>query len=164
MRFILTMAVILSLTGCAGQNFSGWFESEQEKADAVMEEIFEACKNEDTEKISELFSESTREQIGNLDEEVSAFFSYIEGDLKSFEGDCVSSGENSQGRKKTELCGMYHLTTSEEKYCLNFYLYARDDENEENTGLYKIEIAAEADVQQEDFIWDNPEIGVFVGG
>ena len=29
---------------------------------------------------------------------------------------------------------------------------------------YKIEIAAEADVQQEDFIWDNPEIGVFVGG
>lgn len=80
MRFILTMAVILSLTGCAGQNFSGWFESEQEKADAVMEEIFEACKNEDTEKISELFSESAREQIGNLDEEVSAFFSYIEGD------------------------------------------------------------------------------------
>lgn len=70
--------------------------------------------------------------------------------LKSFEGDCASSGENSQGRKKTELCGMYHLTTSEEKYCLNFYLYARDDENEENTGLYKIEIAAEADVQQED--------------
>lgn len=84
--------------------------------------------------------------------------------LKSLKEIVHLPAENSQGRKKTELAGRYHLTTSEEKYCLNFYLYARDDENEENTGLYKIEIAAEADVQQEDFIWDNPEIGVFVGG
>ena len=60
--------------------------------------------------------------------------------LKSFEGDCASSGENSQGRKKTELCGMYHLTTSEEKYCLNFYLYARDDENEEIQDCIKLKL------------------------
>ena len=164
MRFLLTMAVMLSLTGCAGQNFSGWFESEQEKADAVMEEIFEACEDEDAEKISELFSESAKEQIENLDEEVHAFFSYLAGDLESFEETVHLPARTSRAERKRNYAECIILQRRKKRYCLNFYMYARNDENEENTGLYKIEIAAEEDVQQEAFIWDNPELGIFVGG
>ena len=41
--------------------------------------------------------------------------------------------------------------------------YARD-ENAQNVGIYKIEIALESEVAEDNFIWDNPPNGIFVGG
>ena len=31
-------------------------------------------------------------------------------------------------------------------------------------GIYKIEIALESEVAEDNFIWDNPPNGIFVGG
>ena len=47
---------------------------------------------------------------------------------------------------------------------LNFYMYSEDDENAQNVGIYKIEIALESEVAEDNFIWDNPPNGIFVGG
>ena len=46
----------------------------------------------------------------------------------------------------------------------NFYMYSEDDENAQNVGIYKIEIALESEVAEDNFIWDNPPNGIFVGG
>ena len=45
-------------------------------------------------------------------------------------------------------------------------MYSEDDENaqEGNVGIYKIEIALESEVAEDNFIWDNPPNGIFVGG
>lgn len=50
------------------------------------------------------------------------------------------------------------------QYCMNFYMYSEDDENAQNVGIYKIEIALESEVAEDNFIWDNPPNGIFVGG
>ena len=102
--------------------------------------------------------------IENLDTEISAFFDYIEGSIQSFEGDCASSSESNYGKRKTELDGMYLILTEKERYCMNFYMYSEDDENAQNVGIYKIEIALESEVAEDNFIWDNPPNGIFVGG
>ena len=47
---------------------------------------------------------------------------------------------------------------------MNFYMYSEDDENAQNVGIYKIEIALESEVAEDNFIWDNPPNGIFVGG
>lgn len=52
--------------------------------------------------------------------------------MKSFEGDCASSSESDYGKKKTELTGMYLISTDEEE------------------------------VNKEDFVWDHAEMGIFV--
>ena len=93
-----------------------------------------------------------------------AFFDYIEGSIQSFEGDCASSSESNYGKRKTELDGMYLILTEKERYCMNFYMYSEDDENAQNVGIYKIEIALESEVAEDNFIWDNPPNGIFVGG
>ncbi len=57
--------------------------------------------------------------------------------------------------------GMYLILTEKERYCMNFYMYSEDDENAQNVGIYKIEIALESEVAEDNFIWDNPPNGIF---
>ena len=148
-----SVIIILGLTGCSNKYFNDWFSSEQNETDKMCQQIIEACKQQDSEKLKSLFSE-----------EISAFFDYIEGSIQSFEGDCASSSESNYGKRKTELDGMYLILTEKERYCMNFYMYSQDDENAQNVGIYKIEIALESEVAEDNFIWDNPPNGIFVGG
>lgn len=150
------------LTGCSARYFDTWFHSEQEEADQMCQNIIDAYTQQDSEKLKNLFSEESRENIPELDTEIASFLDYIKGKVKSFEGDCASSSESDYGKKKTELTGMYLISTDEEQYCMNFYMYSKDDENPQNIGLYKLEIATEEEVNKEDFVWDHAEMGIFV--
>ncbi len=158
------MITIFSLAGCSNKYFTDWFNSEQNETDKICQQIIKAYKQQDSEKLKWLFSEESKKEIENLDTEISGFFDYIEGSIKSFKGDCVSSSESNYGKGKTELNGMYLISTDEEKYCMNFYMYSEDDENAQNVGIYKIEIALQSEVSEKNFIWDNPQNGIFVGG
>lgn len=88
----------------------------------------------------------------------------IPGDIQTFEGDCASSSDSDHGKKIIELDGMYNISTSSEKYHMNFYMYSQNDSDSKAVGLYKIEIALESEVAEDNFIWDNPPNGIFVGG
>ena len=156
--------IILGLTGCSNKYFNNWFNSEQNETDKICQQIIEAYKQQDSEKLKSLFSEESKKNIEDLDTEISVFFDYIEGSIQSFEGDCASSSESDHGKRKTELDGMYLISTDKEKYRMNFYVYSEDDENAQNVGVYKIEIALESEVAEDNFIWDNPQNGIFVGG
>ena len=159
-----SVIIILGLTGCSNKYFNDWFSSEQNETDKMCQQIIEACKQQDSEKLKSLFSEESKKNIENLDTEISAFFDYIEGSIQRFEGDCASSSESNYGKRKTELDGMYLILTEKERYCMNFYMYSQDDENAQNVEIYKIEIALESEVAEDNFIWDNPPNGIFVGG
>ena len=57
--------IIFSIGGCMNREkyMSDWFTSEQEEADKMMEQIIEACRKQDTQKLKELFSENSRKNI-----------------------------------------------------------------------------------------------------
>ena len=61
--------IIFSIGGCMNREkyMSDWFTSEQEEADKMMEQIIEACRKQDTQKLKELFSENSRKNIKNID-------------------------------------------------------------------------------------------------
>ena len=121
---LFSVIIILGLTGCSNKYFNDWFSSEQNETDKMCQQIIEACKQQDSEKLKSLFSEESKKNIENLDTEISAFFDYIEGSIQSFEGDCASSSESNYGKRKTELDGMYLILTEKERYCMNFYMYS----------------------------------------
>ena len=150
---LFSVIIILGLTGCSNKYFNDWFSSEQNETDKMCQQIIEACKQQDSEKLKSLFSEESKKNIENLDTEISAFFDYI-----------ASSSESNYGKRKTVLDGMYLILTEKERYCMNFYMYSEDDENAQNVGIYKIEIALESEVAEDNFMWDNPPNGIFVGG
>ena len=148
--------IIFSIGGCMNREkyMSDWFTSEQEEAD----------KKQDTQKLKELFSENSRKNIKNIDVKINELFQYLKGDIQTFEGDCASSSDSDHGKKIIELDGMYNISTSSEKYHMNFYMYSQNDSDSKAVGLYKIEIALESEVAEDNFIWDNPPNGIFVGG
>lgn len=100
-----SVIIILGLTGCSNKYFNDWFSSEQNETDKMCQQIIEACKQQDSEKLKSLFSEESKKNIENLDTEISAFFDYIEGSIQSFEGDCASSSESNYGTR-TPVAGL----------------------------------------------------------
>ena len=89
-----SVIIILGLTGCSNKYFNDWFSSEQNETDKMCQQIIEACKQQDSEKLKSLiFRRKAKRNIENLDTEISAFFDYIEGSIQRFEGDCASSSE-----------------------------------------------------------------------
>jgi len=127
-----SVIIILGLTGCSNKYFNDWFSSEQNETDKMCQQIIEACKQQDSEKLKSLFSEESKKNIENLDTEISAFFDYIEGSIQRFEGDCASSSESNYGKRKTELDGMYLILTEKERYgipCLQKHCIRRTISN-----------------------------------
>ena len=95
-----SVIIILGLTGCSNKYFNDWFSSEQNETDKICQQVIEAYKQQDSEKLKSLFSEESKKNIENLDTEISAFFDYIEGSIQRFEGDCASSSESNYGKRK----------------------------------------------------------------
>ena len=93
--------IIFSIGGCMNREkyMSDWFTSEQEEADKMMEQIIEACRKQDTQKLKELFSENSRKNIKNIDVKINELFQYLKGDIQTFEGDCTSSSDSDHGKK-----------------------------------------------------------------
>lgn len=93
--------IIFSIGGCMNREkyMSDWFTSEQEEADKMMEQIIEACRKQDTQKLKELFSENSRKNIKNIDVKINELFQYLKGDIQTFEGDCASSNDSDHGKK-----------------------------------------------------------------
>mgnify|MGYP000321969639 FL=1 len=163
--WILSVFILTGLCGCSNRNLPRWFQSEQDGADHVMRKIAEACNTQDTEKMMKLFSESSKKKLPDLEEEIRTLFQYLEGNqIIDFQGDCASSGEKDRGKGRIEWVGMYELSASDEEYSMNFYMYPEDEENPQNVGIYKIEIATAEETEKADFMWNYPEIGVFIAG
>ena len=78
-----SVIIILGLTGCSNKYFNDWFSSEQNETDKICQQVIEAYKQQDSEKLKSLFSEESKKNIENLDTEISAFFDYIEGSIQS---------------------------------------------------------------------------------
>lgn len=162
--FIVCILLVSNVCGCSSKNkyMSNWFNSEQEIADNMMQQITNICNENDIEKFKNLFSKNSLKNVVDIDNQISSFFEFIDGDIKEFYGDCASSAENNHGSKKVELDGMYHISTTKNKYCVNFYMVYKNDDSPSDIGLYKIEIATEDTVNKEDFIWDTADKGVFI--
>lgn len=162
--FILCMTLMLILCGCSNRDeyMSNWFNSEQEISDNMMKQIVDIYNEGDVKKFKKLFSENSLKNISDIDKQISSFFEFIDGDIQKFYGDCASSSENDNGNKRIELDGMYHILTSKNKYCLNFYMVYKADSIPSDIGLSKIEIATEETVDKEIFVWDTSKNGIFI--
>ena len=68
-----SVIIILGLTGCSNKYFNDWFSSEQNETDKMCQQIIEACKQQDSEKLKSLFSEESKKNIENLGTEISLF-------------------------------------------------------------------------------------------
>ena len=76
-----SVIIILGLTGCSNKYFNDWFSSEQNETDKMCQQIIEACKQQDSEKLKSLFSEESKKNIENLDTEISVSYTHLQFSL-----------------------------------------------------------------------------------
>jgi len=58
-----SVIIILGLTGCSNKYFNDWFSSEQNETDKICQQVIEAYKQQDSEKLKSLFSEERKRTL-----------------------------------------------------------------------------------------------------
>ncbi len=100
------------------------FSSEQNETDKMCQQIIEACKQQDSEKLISLFSEESKKNIENLDTEISAFFDYIEAVSKVLRAIVHHQVKATMVKGKRNWMYVSHIDR-EERYCMNFICIVR---------------------------------------
>ena len=60
---LFSVIIILGLTGCSNKYFNDWFSSEQNETDKMCQQIIEACKQQDSEKLKSLFPKKAKRTL-----------------------------------------------------------------------------------------------------
>lgn len=154
-HLILLIFLCFTLAGCMFrgkprvEQLNEETSSEKEIADNMMENITEALDNGDAEALKELYAKPAIEATPDLDEQIEALIDYYQGRTDSYNGTIHSSTSYKSGKSILEINGMYQLVTTEETYQIDFYHKPVDDINEDEIGLYKMEIVTQENYDKE---------------
>ena len=141
----LLMIIILTLVLCScmkGDTTVFFGDKDNELADARMEALFGAIKQQDRAAIKDTFSEKAANEAAEIDIEIENFISFIQGDIVSWSREESSrvSDVVHYGYKTKRLLTWYTLSTNKQDYFVLLVDYPIDTIDPKNAGLYTIRI------------------------
>ena len=106
---LLLLSITLFFGSCMGTK--NIFINSTKKADARMEQIFEAINEQDKEAIKQMFSKNLLNKTEDIDTKIDYLFSLIQGEPESWEGDAgpVISEDNNYTHRTRKLSVCYYL-------------------------------------------------------
>jgi hypothetical protein len=115
--------------------------SEGKIADARLEEILEAIKNQDKTAIEGMFSEQAQSEAEDIDQGIEYLFTLVEGDIESWKkiGGIVDES-NRHGRGTIKSLYRYNVHTDKEEYLFSILEFTKDSDNPENVGMYSLTV------------------------
>ncbi|WP_242942794.1 DUF5104 domain-containing protein [Papillibacter cinnamivorans] len=117
------------------------YNDDGSKADARLEEVIEAIKNEDKEALKAMFSEQALNEADDLDGQMDYLLGFIQGNIESwkFQGGSAD-GANYEGHKTRKSRYWYSVKTDKEEYLFFLLEYTEDTDHPENVGLYMLQV------------------------
>ncbi|NLL05844.1 MAG: DUF5104 domain-containing protein [Clostridiaceae bacterium] len=159
---VVLMVFVVSafvLTSCSFGGGRMLVSSEDKKADARMEQILSAIKDQDRKTIKELFSKQAVNESNDFDSGIDYLLSFFQGNVKSWERDKWSSGESIEhGKKSVMLRSWYTVETDIDKYMFFIIDYAEDTINSDNAGLYTLRVIKAEDKDTQFTYWQDMEL------
>ena len=158
--FLSSCSYIIShVKGIIGSHIAGIAEevmSNEERAAALVEEIVSAFNAGDREAMRALFSEKAQSECEDLDDQIDQMFSFIQGEIVSWEMDDGFSSSRSieYGDERLMIRPGADLETESNSYCFFIISYPIDTMTPENQGLYMLEVY-EASYDGEWEAWQN---------
>ena len=119
--------------------------SDGENAAILLEQVIESINNKDKESLAALFSERSLQEAPDLDENIDALFSFIQGPIEGWEkksGPTVFETTN-YGNEVKEVNSYFYITTSEQEYFFLFQDYPVYTGHPDNVGLYLLLVVKE---------------------
>ena len=119
----------------------GIFVGEPKRADSRMEQIVSAIKDKNKETLKSLFSKKALDEADDFDGKVDSLFSFIQGDIESWEGSGWASDTSMGGGKKSWMIRFgFDVKTDKGDYHFFVIDYNVDTINPDNQGIYMLEL------------------------
>lgn len=131
--------------------------------DERMNSILDAMKNGDKDALKSMFSKKTLSEATSFDENLNALFDFFQGEVKSVtvKGNS-SSFQRHDGIVKSWTNAWYKVETDQHNYLFIFVDYEKDEELEDNIGLYMLRVILEEEKDELFKSWEEIEIpGIF---
>ncbi|MCR6546226.1 DUF5104 domain-containing protein [Dehalobacterium formicoaceticum] len=131
-------------------------------ADFRLEQVIETIKSKDKEAIKALFSNKALDEAENFDENADYLFSFIQGDIDSWEelGGPTVFDSNDNGHKKKEVSSYYYVNTDKERYFFLLDDCTVDTDQPDNVGLYLLLVVKAEDREK---IYDGDQKIIYDG-
>ena len=115
--------------------------SDEQRADARMEQIIIAIKEKDGDAIKSLFSKKALEEANDFESDVNYFFEFFQGSIETWGRDGIAGSESiDHGKTSHMLRFAINVNTDKEAYRLFVIDYSTDTINPNNQGVYMLEV------------------------
>ena len=137
--------------------------SREQRADKRMEEIILAIKGNDKVTLSSLFSMNALNEANDFDNELNSLFNYIQGDIVLWERVSLATSERRQyGSRSLMIRFAIAISTDIDDYRLYVIDYNIDNIEQDNEGLYMLEISKSSYSGGWDPWQDRMRAGIFI--
>jgi len=137
-------------------------DNDDKKADARLEQVIDAIKNQDKKALRAIFSKQALHDTDDFDGRIDYLFGFIQGKIKSWkssDGPTVY-GSYDYGHNKKEVSSYYYVNTDKQKYFFLLRDYPIDTDHPDNVGLYMLLVVKAED---EEKIWDGANKIIYDG-
>ena len=119
--------------------------ADDERSDAMFEDILEAIKDRDADIIKGLFSEQALAEAEDIDSAIEYLFNLFDGDIISWErGGMISGGSTTIGKSSYRISVWYTVCTEKGKYEFLLINYKKNADLDME-GLYTLHAIDDAD-------------------
>jgi hypothetical protein len=117
-------------------------QSDEEEADARLEQIIDAIKSKDKDSLKTIFSEQALDEAEDLDGRMDYLFDFIQGNIESWE--TIVNGTTTEsinyGSRVKKSSSWYYVYTDKQKYLIFFLECTIDTDHPENVGVYMLQV------------------------
>ena len=133
-----------------------------EAADARLELVLEAIKNEDKDALESMFSQTALQESDDFDGSMEYLFSFVQGDVVSWERYAFSVGETiDHGESTKSNYVWYKVNMDQQEYYMYFVQWTVDTEHPENVGIYALRVVKAEDDENLFCYYQDMEAGIF---
>lgn len=136
----------------------------------VNDNVVNSCFSRNSDDIKSFFAPNIVEQVTNLDEQIINLCDFLQGDLESYNYKYPSYERNSYSYGKRQTYFMFEpskVNSTETNYYFSFYYCSRDDEDNNNIGVWNLLIQHSPDGDGKTrglYTWDEWENGTTYRG
>ena len=137
-------------------------DNDEETANARLEQVLDAIKNQDKEAFESVFSKQAMDDADNFDGSIDSLFAFFQGEVDLWEksdGPTVYESNN-YGHVTKQVSSYYYVNTDKQKYFFLLRDYPVDADHPDNVGLYMLLVVKTED---EEKIWDGDQKIIYDG-
>jgi len=118
-------------------------KEEKEYAKMVVDTLFNALENKDSQAIKGLFSQYAKDNTYDLDGKINKLISFYPGADGGYESSSISKEDNDYGTKSQALELKLTINNQGSKYKIKIGMYIRNDFDSSKIGVHFIEVLVE---------------------